>query len=402
MGNELTPEPKIKLTGGSSLPPPIKSGEPSLGTFGEEGPSITPGPHREKSVNLPPPLPRREGGAEGGPITLPGNGGEIVNIGGSPRPNVPAPEQPSQITLPGGEGGIVSGIKSLWGKISGAFKGGGETHAASPDPAPGREPGKIQPGVGANPWFREEGGFVSLGPVLERPSHYHGSGSASLIDVMRGGLKAAGDLIKEGKAPFCGELQQGIAPGAVNNRSISAVARDFITKAVEYATEPGSITSWTPATGLKEIADNTRWLNEPPDPKNPNRAQNDIACRKQIEINTQRIARWAGLSEGEQSLVSSPFPVVYGVIGAVENSKVRSQISGEVGIEGAPASRIVAFVPPGTVAALRETAEKLGSALKVEPYERMLDYYGKNPPLQLEWQIRRLNDRRVPGTSSEG
>lgn len=201
----------------------------------------------------------------------------------------------------------------------------------------------------------------------------HGSNSGSLIGfAQEKGLVPAGWMYLEGKSstvPFSGELSKGISrEGGISKKAIS-FANEWGRQALKYATTTeetrSNVEGWTPEFGRSTIE---LYRSRLEDPYYANNDASRNMILKSIELEERRLATFDELSPQEQSFVTTPFPVVYGVhykdykdvSPCIEKmyDAMGKEITGEVFVEG----RIDAFLL--TLFVPRERIEETKGYLK--------------------------------------
>jgi hypothetical protein len=222
--------------------------------------------------------------------------------------------------------------------------------------------------------------------------YYHGSSSASLIGVFdknSPGLKSTGYLVKEGKAPFCGELSSGIGQNGVNTEYVSAAAKAYVENALEYLEcEP-----WTPEIGKERIM---RYETNKENYRTEFGAGSEelTILDARSEIENLRIKQWNNLADYEKEAVMKPFPVLYEIKNAKSAVHVTSRFTcdsvyeishpkfgAEVGIPGPvmPADLVI-YVPTENMGSVKNLAK----GLQHEPEIRSLDEFKNNLSLSAQ------------------
>ncbi len=198
---------------------------------------------------------------------------------------------------------------------------------------------------------------------------FHGSGSSSLLGFLGKspeGLVPTGELAKQGKIPFGGEMKFGIdSEFSVNQKSLSTFSFDNFERNVEYASQ-GFNKGWTPEKAMQNIQELQKQSGEIP--------------KKSIEIEKQRIKQWDRLTSQEKALVEEGFPVIYGIAPAPEKRMRWISYEGpsgqkEIAIAGGarPSEVRVVFVPADKVEMVRNILRNSNDTIRVAPIEQILN-----------------------------
>lgn len=204
----------------------------------------------------------------------------------------------------------------------------------------------------------------------------HGSGSASLPFVAEEGLKPKGQLIKEGKVPFLGEISNGSI--GINMEHISTTDARSPRWSRSYS-NVGTRT-WSVEKSKEDMNEHEMRLSalrlELRESKLTVQAINArnkfIRIYEQaLEIERARQERWELLSEEQKKAIREPFPVMY-LIKYYGKTSIAFSDSKEYLIPGAvPQKDIIAFVPKDKL----ETAKKMaGGKLEVRSDDEMEAY----------------------------
>ena len=185
----------------------------------------------------------------------------------------------------------------------------------------------------------------------------HGSSSGSLIDVLKDGLVATGN---QQQVSFTGEMMGGILPSSLNHRNVSVVGLEQLEVALSYADR--NLRGWSPAQSTELMSLSEGWMREGGATDEIVIAWREIRSR----IETARIARWQALQDDERSLISHPFPVVYGISSEVPTYETSTKVAGERSISAAEADKLTVFVPEHKVQAIRTLVERFASPCRVE------------------------------------
>ncbi|MDP3027417.1 MAG: hypothetical protein Q8N63_06925 [Nanoarchaeota archaeon] len=148
-------------------------------------------------------------------------------------------------------------------------------------------------------------------------TYYHGSSSASFVGVLNENsprLKPFGTIFSEGKAPYCGELWQGISKNGISWNSISAVEQGAVKIAINHASNISE--GWNPKVGIEKIMQLKKGIKEleqeienGEDTKLFSHVVEMYKMRKKVE--ERRLRNWKSLSNTEKDIVENPYPVIY-------------------------------------------------------------------------------------------
>ena len=214
---------------------------------------------------------------------------------------------------------------------------------------------------------------------------FHGSGSSSLLAFTAnrslGGLRPAGEILKNGRAPYSGELWNGIS-GSVAKPKVSGINQDHVstTKITDLDLAMGYLSRnnfsrggrYSPKDSSAELAELKGYGEQYLSP--------DL-LRTKIAIEQRRIEQWNALSRKDKKLVEENFPVLYGLNpGKVREVEVHflAKLKAEVSVKGGfdfTEIRSI-FVPENKVKLIREILHKQGiDHIKVSPIERIEQVY---------------------------
>ncbi len=192
---------------------------------------------------------------------------------------------------------------------------------------------------------------------------FHGSASSSLLAFTeygksQGHLTPLGQLEKEGRVPFSGEIVFG--RDGVSSTGLSTTWAGTLNLALKYA----SPSAWSPDKAAGVLKQLNQSLAEGP----------NLFDRNLKEITEKRLKEWPKLTDSEKALVSDSFPVLYGIkpVRAGVAGGAHSDIDGEVVLkDGAFANEIQAlFVPTNQIKRVRDLLALSGhSSIAVEPIE---------------------------------
>ena len=218
---------------------------------------------------------------------------------------------------------------------------------------------------------------------------FHGSGSASLLTFTSnrslGGLRPTGELLRQGRAPFTGELSTGTFGGGagpgINSESLSAVKITDLNLSLDYLGKLGERTQRSRFSfQRREIEESKKAL------ENAQRRGDPLVTSiisHGIKIDEQRAAQWANLSRKDRRLVEENFPVLYGLKPKVSRSVETNFVDlrgGNFGIEvdlngGADFNEITSvFVPRNKIRLVNSILEENGIRhIRVSPIEPVLN-----------------------------
>ncbi len=212
--------------------------------------------------------------------------------------------------------------------------------------------------------------------------YFHGSSSASfegVFDPISPGLKPTGHLLKEGRAPFCGELAMGIVDckiaRGVNLDAISVIPGFRFMEAVKYALAE-SKKPWNPEIGMSKILKlNSKLESIATDTKyTPEWKEFWLSHdNANLLIENTRLARWDFLSESTKEVISKPYPVIYKITNAAKTIEVRSGISSDAAIHAPKIVDTTVFVPSGKLSFTQELAKDLVEKPQIRTLEQLND-----------------------------
>jgi hypothetical protein len=185
----------------------------------------------------------------------------------------------------------------------------------------------------------------------------HGGSSASLLAFTEygggtGHLIPTGELERQNRVPFCGEIVFGRK--GVNLTHLSTVWVGALKQALRYA-----VTAiWNPEFGQERLIESQQ--------------SRSSVERNAREITAKRLEQWGKLTALEQSLVSDSFPVLFGlkVSRPWVQVGVGSDVPGEIGlVGGALAEEIrVIFVPQERMELVQKILARFPT-IAIEPLE---------------------------------
>ena len=212
--------------------------------------------------------------------------------------------------------------------------------------------------------------------VKHGSSFFHGSRSSSLMSLLQKdpadrGLLPSYVLLKSGKVPFVGEMENGIAhEDGVNRDAISATDFTHVLEAVEYAKVEQEV--WTPEASELKIQMSQKSIKD-------NEGEVDhlrYMSKMIIKIEKARLKRWKTLSALEKELIQNDFPVIYGLKPAAEKIEA---LEGKYGpteyklMGGVTASEIrVLFVPSQHIDYVQSLLKEYNIEIPVESIDPIL------------------------------
>lgn len=200
---------------------------------------------------------------------------------------------------------------------------------------------------------------------MKSPDYYHGSSSASLVYVLREGsqgLMSTGQLLSQGIAPYSGELWVGISTKGINQNSLSVSELGCIRDVIDYALRC-DLHVWTPEESERIVEASNRRIAEESEKKYRAKYLKEHV-KLTIEVEEMRIKieevrkrNWEHLSLLERQLISSPFPVIYGIEYKGAVTEVRSAMN-DYGIkEPVGLDHLTIYVPEARTSFVTELAK---------------------------------------------
>lgn len=189
-------------------------------------------------------------------------------------------------------------------------------------------------------------------------ANLHGTSSGNLIDLLRTGLIPTG---QQKEVSFTGEMMGGILDSSLNHRAVSVVGNDQMSLAASYADR--NLVGWEPSRSQQLMDLSEDWM------RAGGTSEEVIAQWRPVRqaIENARLARWQGLTEDEQTLVRSPFPVICGILSSVKTTDTLTSIAGEKAIDYAAPSELVLFVPEEQLMPALALKEKYNSGCRICP-----------------------------------
>ena len=174
---------------------------------------------------------------------------------------------------------------------------------------------------------------------------YHGSSSASFPGVFSypAALKSIGRLLKEGKAPFSGELGMCFVSEQLS-QLLSVVPVLGIAGAIEYALK---LTPWNPKKGALSLGYQLRELSriELLTTLSDLDQNMKMVLPQKMLLENLRFAQWGYLTAEEKRFVASPFPVIYGITYTGHTIPISSHFVHEQGIAfSVPIDNVTVYV----------------------------------------------------------
>lgn len=223
------------------------------------------------------------------------------------------------------------------------------------------------------PCSTEDRSGLSLPTALEPvfPTYgatgFHGTRSGSLLlftdnapSRYRGCLLSMRELLEIGAAPFTGETGNSLNPKGVGYSHICVVEKSSIASALRFAGLGISGCPFAPwneeaaRSDLASIEQELALLRETDtdlgnrDPEN----EFDIVARleRRLRFRRMQLERWSTLSRQERSIVTSDFPVIYGIIGKTIHP-VASSVPGDSFVESpiSPEFMAVIYAPASEI-----------------------------------------------------
>lgn len=225
---------------------------------------------------------------------------------------------------------------------------------------------------------RAQYALLKLMPELVKhgSSFFHGSRSASLMSLLQRdpaerGLVPSYVLLNNGKVPFVGEMENGIAHSdGVNRNAISATDFTHVLEAVEYAQFEQKV--WTPESAQLKIQRIMESIEK-------NKGEFDhlgYMSEMILKIEKARLKRWKSLPTLEKELIQNDFPVMYGLKPAAEKIDPVESKYGATEFKlkgGVTASEIrVLFVPSQHIDFVQSLLKEYNIEIPVESIDPIL------------------------------
>ncbi|MFA6460782.1 MAG: hypothetical protein WCV90_00815 [Candidatus Woesearchaeota archaeon] len=221
---------------------------------------------------------------------------------------------------------------------------------------------------------------------MKFPDYFHGSSSASLVYVLREGsqgLMSTGQLLSQGIAPYSGELGVGISKKGINQDSLSVSKLGCIRDVIDYALNY-DLHVWTPEESEKAVEASNRRIAEESQKKYRAKYLKEHV-KLTIEIEEMRIKieeirkrNWEHLSLLERQLISSPFPVIYGIeykgtVVEVKSAMYDYGIKEPVGLD-----HLTVYVPEARVPFVAELAKGVCKKEMIFPFITLREILDQN------------------------